>query len=178
MTQVEGFDDFVVAASPRLLGSARLICGDRQIAEDLVQETLIRVCLHWSAIRDPASVTAYAYRTLVRLARRSARRLYHSREIPAGGDRELDRAGPAALSDDLADVDGAFATVRARLAALPTRQRQTLVLRYFADLSVETTAEIMQCSTGTVKSQTAKGLSALREQLSMNPTPAQVREQR
>lgn len=67
---------------------------------------------------------------------------------------------------------------RARLAALPTRQRQTLVLRYFADLSVETTAEIMQCSTGTVKSQTAKGLSALRKQLSMNPTPAQVREQR
>jgi RNA polymerase sigma factor (sigma-70 family) len=49
--------------------------------------------------------------------------------------------------------------------ALPLKQRQTLVLRFYADLSVEATAEIMNCSTGTVKSQTAKGLASLRQHL-------------
>ncbi|WP_328993898.1 SigE family RNA polymerase sigma factor [Kribbella sp. NBC_01245] len=162
----DGFHEFVIAASPRLLGSARLISRDWHTAEDLVQETLIRVCLRWSTIADHGNATAYAYRTLVRLTRRSGRRLYLSRERPTGGHWELDQVTSAMFrasddSDGLSDVE-------AQLARLPSRQRQTIVLRYFADLSVEMTAEVMQCSAGTVKSQTAKGLAVLRERLTTN----------
>lgn len=179
MTQVAGFDDFVVAASPRLLGSARLICGDSQLAEDLVQETLLRVCLHWAKIQKPENATAYAYRILVRLAGRSGRRLYRSREIPTGNVRELETAGPAVSGYALEESDITRSAVRAQLAALPSRQRQTLVLRFFADLSVETTAEVMQCSVGTVKSQTAKGLATLRTLLVVSVGPViQERKQR
>jgi RNA polymerase sigma factor (sigma-70 family) len=61
--------------------------------------------------------------------------------------------------------------VRAALASLPPRQRATLVLRYYCDLSVEETAKELGCTPGTVKSQTAKGLSALRRALA--PVPAE-----
>ena len=55
--------------------------------------------------------------------------------------------------------------LRNALAAVPPRQRAVLVLRFWADLSVEQTAETLGCSTGTVKSQTARGLVTLREAL-------------
>jgi DNA-directed RNA polymerase specialized sigma24 family protein len=55
--------------------------------------------------------------------------------------------------------------VRAALAEVPPRQRAALVLRYYCDLSVEETAEVLRCSPGTVKSQTARGLAALRRGL-------------
>jgi RNA polymerase sigma factor (sigma-70 family) len=53
----------------------------------------------------------------------------------------------------------------AALANVPPRQRAVLVLRYWEDLSVEATAAILRCSTGTVKSQAAKGLAAMRDLL-------------
>jgi DNA-directed RNA polymerase specialized sigma24 family protein len=61
--------------------------------------------------------------------------------------------------------------VRAALASLPPRQRATLVLRFYCDLPVEQTAAELGCTPGTVKSQTAKGLSALRRAL--DPVPAE-----
>jgi RNA polymerase sigma factor (sigma-70 family) len=60
--------------------------------------------------------------------------------------------------------------LRAALAAVPARQRATLVLRFSCDLTVEQTARVLGCSAGTVKSQTAKGLAALRRAL--DPPPA------
>lgn len=58
----------------------------------------------------------------------------------------------------------------AALAKLPTRRRATLVLRFWADHSVDETADIMGCSAATVKSQTARALSTLRDLL---PHPLQ-----
>jgi DNA-directed RNA polymerase specialized sigma24 family protein len=55
--------------------------------------------------------------------------------------------------------------MRAALAGLPSRQRATLVLRFYCDLNVDQTAELLGCSAGTVKSQTAKGIDALRGRL-------------
>jgi DNA-directed RNA polymerase specialized sigma24 family protein len=62
--------------------------------------------------------------------------------------------------------------VRAALAGLPPRQRATVVLRFYCDLNVDQAAQVLGCSTGTVKSQTAKGLDALRRVLgSADPAP-------
>jgi RNA polymerase sigma factor (sigma-70 family) len=75
---------------------------------------------------------------------------------------------PAAFRDADAAID-----LRAAIAALPTRQRAVLVLRYYCDLDVEHSAEALGCSPGTVKSQTARALASLRRQLvaSANPQP-------
>ena len=62
----------------------------------------------------------------------------------------------------------------AALAEIPPRQRACLVLRYFEDCSVESTAEALGCSTGTVKSNTARGLDALRAALAEHPDLAAI----
>jgi RNA polymerase sigma factor (sigma-70 family) len=80
---------------------------------------------------------------------------------------DLSKALPdAAVAAD--DQDGAL-DMRAALAQLPPRQRATLVLRFYCDLTVEQAAELLGCSAGTVKSQTAKGLAALRGRLGRDP---------
>jgi RNA polymerase sigma-70 factor (sigma-E family) len=154
----ETFDDFARLGSPRLLGAARLLLGDRQIAEDLTQETLIRVYRSWSSIRVDAAIDSYAYRTLVRLVHRRRRRGFHRREVPTAvvPDRVVDEV------DGEVDGDHRAPLVRAGLLELPARQRATLVLRFYVDLSVEDTAKAMRCTPGTVKSQTAKGLRNLK----------------
>ena len=71
---------------------------------------------------------------------------------------------PAAEVDHDAVLD-----LRAAVAALPARQRATLVLRFYCDLNVDQAAEILGCSPGTVKSQTAKALAAVRRALGPAP---------
>src|SRR5262249_1014691 len=78
-----------------------------------------------------------------------------------------DRAGPSADHDAAVDL-------RAALAGLPPRQRATLVLRFYCDLTIDQAAEVLRCSAGTVKSQTAKGLDALRRALEPATRPAGV----
>ena len=72
---------------------------------------------------------------------------------------------PAAAVDQDVVLD-----LRAAVAALPPRQRATLVLRFYCDLSVDQAAQILGCSPGTVKSQTARALEAVRRAL--GPAPA------
>jgi RNA polymerase sigma factor (sigma-70 family) len=78
-----------------------------------------------------------------------------SQEVPTARLGERPAADP---TDRVADR----ALLMAALAELPPRQRACVVLRYYEDLSVETVAEVLGCRTGTVKSQTARGLGALR----------------
>jgi RNA polymerase sigma-70 factor (sigma-E family) len=160
----ETFDDFVARGAPKLLGAAILLVGDQSTAEDLTQETLIRVYGAWGSIRSDAAVDSYAYRTLVRLTGRRRRRASTRNEIPT--------ARPPDAMIEPSDADQAeelWRQVDALIPQLPPRQRGTLMLRYYAGLSVDQTATVMGCSPGTVKSQTAKGLRNLKK-LIASPT--------
>ncbi len=153
----ESFDDFARCGSLRLLGAARLLVHDREVAEDLTQETLIRMFRAWSSIRADAAVDSYAYKTLLRLAHRRLRQLSAGREVlTASLPDQADQADQGVDGEDIGP------RVRACLLELPARQRATLVLRFYAGLNVDDTAKVMACSQGTVKSQTAKGLRNLR----------------
>ncbi|MBS2939676.1 SigE family RNA polymerase sigma factor [Nocardioides sp. J2M5] len=149
-----GFDAFVRRSSDRLLRTAYLMCGDRQHAEDLVQTALLRTARRWSSAR--AEPEAYARRVVVNLARDRWRSL--SRR-PDEAPLELDV--PVPVRDGVADRDQLLRAAR----RLPAGQRAVLVLRYFDDLSVADTAAALGCSTGTVKSQTARALGTLRAAL-------------
>jgi RNA polymerase sigma-70 factor (sigma-E family) len=148
------FEAFVRRSSDRLLRTALLLCGDRGHAEDMVQTALLRTARRWStARRDP---DAYARRVVVNLAKDRWRLL---RRRFAEAPLEIDVAVP--VTDGLADRDHLLAATR----QLPAGQRAVLVLRYFDDLSVADTAAALGCSTGTVKSQTARALDRLRAAL-------------
>lgn len=155
MTSAEEFAEFARMMSPRLRRTAFLLCGDWHTAEDLAQTALTKVFVSWRRIRRQDAVHAYANRTLVN-AYLSHRRLKRTGELLTGWfpDRP---AAAAAPETRLVVLDA--------LAMLPPRARAVVVLRYWADLSVEQVADVLDCSTGNVKSLSARALPRLREVL-------------
>jgi RNA polymerase sigma-70 factor (sigma-E family) len=153
-----GFEEFVAARGPRLLRVAWLLTGDAHLAEDLLQTVLARVWPQWGRIADE-NPEAYVRKALVHTHASWWRRKWRG-EVPHG-DNLPDRA---AAADPFSDVD-LEQSLSVAVRALPVRQRAVVVLRYFEDLSVAETAEVLGCSEGTVKSQASKALRALRERL-------------
>lgn len=162
-----GFEGFVGGSSTRLLRSAYLLCGDRGAAEDLLQGTLLRVARHWRSAQ--ASPEAYARQVLVNLSRDRARRTQR-RVVEA----EWSQLAESAVADDrsFADEVSGREVVMTALAQLPERQREVLVLRFYADLSVADTAAATGTSEGTVKSNTSRALARMRELL-VDPIPVE-----
>jgi RNA polymerase sigma-70 factor (sigma-E family) len=152
MADRSGFDQFVATRSPALLRTAYLLTGDHGLAEDLLQTALAKCWFAWGRIDGPPE--PYVRRVLATTYATWWQRRWRG-ERPTG---ELpDRGDPAAT----APVDDRDALWRA-LGALPRRQRAVVVLRYYEDLSEADTASALGVSTGTVKSQAAKALMALR----------------
>ena len=158
------FGDYVVARSRRLCEFAYLLCGDWHAAEDAVQTALAKLFVAWRRLRERESMDAYVRRIVVRVIIDQRRLLRSQRESSWAEPPDATPIGDAAESmpDRLA--------VLAALAKVPPRQRAVLVLRFFEDQSVEETAEALRCSTGTVKSQTARGLRTLRALLATELT--------
>jgi len=161
------FDQFVAAHVDDLLQTAYLIAWDAVEAEDLVQECLFKIARRWPRVRRMDQPRAYARRILINLATDGARGRARRRvelDPPPGGitERSID---PLASFDTHAELAEA-------LAQLPPRQRAVLVLRYFHDLTETQVAEILGCSTGTVKSSASRGLARLREVFELSPRPS------
>jgi len=151
------FTEFMSTRSARLFRTAYLIVGDHQLAQDLMQESLIKTYIAWPRLRDVSNAEAYTRKTIVTTAiswRR--RRSFHERPT----DRLPDTPAP-----DPGEAVTTHASVVAKLRTLPPRQRAAIVLRYYEDLSEAQTAEVMGCSVGAVKSQVSIGLGRLRERL-------------
>ena len=147
--------DYVRGQWPSLVRYATMLCGDAVEAEELVQSALVGVTLRWPFIRDKDDPGAYVKRAIVHANINRWRRV-RSRETVTD---QLPERGVADGSATFADQDA----VRRALAGLPPRQRAVLVLRYLDDMSEQEAANVLGCSVGTVKSQTHKGLTKLRE---------------
>src|SRR5262249_46047103 len=138
------------------LGLTRLafiMLGDRFAAEDVVQEAFCGLYRAWDRLRDHDNVVGYLRVSVLngcRSALRRARRTPRAAAVPAGASAE---------ADALAGEERRAAV--AALRRLPPRQREAVVLRYFADLPEHETAQAMGVSRGTVKSTTARALAAL-----------------
>ena len=164
----EEFSAFVLASRPGLLRSACLLtAGDWHTAEDLVQVALAKLYVAWPRVRQSGTQVAYAWRILVNAHIDEVRRPRWRREQSVAAPP--DTPDPSALTAFPDGLDGG--AVRAALATLPPGMRAAVVLRHWADFSVEETAQILGCSAGTVKSQTAKGIARLRDLLGDAATP-------
>jgi RNA polymerase sigma factor (sigma-70 family) len=152
MTAPDELDAVYRRLFPKLVGLVSLYCGDRWVAEEIAQETLSRLWAR-SPETTPDSPDAWTYRVAMNLANSWFRRRAIERRA-----RDTFRAAPP--DHDHSDPDD-FLAVSAALRHLPPRQRQAVVLRYFADLSVEETARAMRCAPGTVKAHTHKALAEL-----------------
>jgi RNA polymerase sigma-70 factor (sigma-E family) len=158
------FDEFVTIESARLLRSAYLLTGDRDDAEDLLQITLVRTARRWDVARE--SPHAYTHRVLVNLLHDRQRNL--SRRVTEQPLDESDGRLRPVADGSQARVDR-MAIISA-VRGLPARQREVVVLRFFADLSVSDTAAAIGASEGTVKTHASRALTALREALTDKAT--------
>ncbi|WP_370447595.1 SigE family RNA polymerase sigma factor [Kitasatospora sp. SolWspMP-SS2h] len=134
-----------------LLRLAALLLDDLSSCEDVVQEAFIRVHAARRRVRDPEKTLAYLRQTVVNLSRSTLRRRLLPKPMPDMASAE-EGAYDALERDEL----------KAALRGLQRRQREVLVLRYYADLTEAQVAEVLGISIGSVKAYGSRGLAALR----------------
>ncbi|WSJ68059.1 SigE family RNA polymerase sigma factor [Kitasatospora sp. NBC_01250] len=139
-----------------LLRLAALLLDDQSSCEDVVQEAFIRVHAARRRVREPEKILAYLRQTVVNLSRSTLRRRLL-------GLRLL----PKPMPDMASAEEGAYDALerdqlKAALQGLQRRQREVLVLRYYADMTEAQVAELLGVSVGAVKAYGSRGLAALR----------------
>jgi RNA polymerase sigma-70 factor (sigma-E family) len=144
--------------------TAYLLCGDWHRADDHAQAAFVALHRHWRRIRDREALDAWVRRTLVRAVVDESRRPWR-RERSTAEPSDAAGAPVADAADSGADAVATRQVLVAGLRSVPPRQRAVLVLRFLEGLDVAGTAAALGCSEGTVKSQTAHGLAALRAAL-------------
>ena len=143
---------------------AALLLHDTAAAEDVVQDAYVAMHGSWRGLRDPDKALAYLRQAVVN---RSRSRLRHLKVA----DRHAPPLLPAEATTGTSSAETAAMSTLDRehvmraLRSLPQRQREVLVLRYYADLSEAQIADAMGISTGAVKSHASRGAAALRQTL-------------
>jgi RNA polymerase sigma-70 factor (sigma-E family) len=142
--------------APEAARLAYLLTGDKELAEDLVQEAFVKMLGRFEDLRKPESFRAYLRRTVVNLSKKHWRRLaVERRYVRVQGSL---RSPEEVRFPDVATSDAMWSVV----TTLPTRQRAAIVLRFYEDLSEHQTAEMLGCSAGAVKSLIARAMESLR----------------
>jgi RNA polymerase sigma-70 factor (sigma-E family) len=163
------FADYFAKRSDAMRRTAYLLCGDWHRAEDLVQVTFAKLYVAWRRVTKHEALDGYARKTLVRTFLSERRLGWFRRE----------RATLELSETPVRDIGPEDRLVLLQaLAQVPPGQRTVLVLRYWEDMSVDETAKLLKCSTGTVKSQAARGLQTLRGLLAVEVSPHQFDRKR
>ncbi len=155
------FEQFAMARLPSLLRYAVVLTGDRDLAQDVVQEVLARAQVRWRRISEAEAPEAYV-RRMVLNEYLSWRRSWAVRNVHVVGERlvELDdaRGGVRDHADGVVMAD----VLWRRLSTLGRKQRAVLVLRYYEQLDDEQIADLLGCSPATVRSHASRALKTLR----------------
>ena len=156
---------FYAAEYERLVGILSLYCGDRLLAQELAQETFVRVCRDWNRVKAKDNPRAWMHRVAINLTNSYFRR----RAAERRARRRHDSLPQASI--EVPDADMSLA-VKSMLAKLSKRQRAVLVLRYYADLPFSEIASVLGCPEPTARSLARRGLKRLRKE----PLASELRE--
>lgn len=148
------FTEFAHSRWPSLVRLAYGLTGDRGLAEDLAQTTLVNAYASWPRVSKADDPDAYVRRIMLN----SFRGGFRKRRVA----EDLSESPPDKLVTDPARVHDDRASVLAAVAALPPKQREVVLLRFWLDLTEAQAAATLGCSVGNVKSQTARALAKLR----------------
>jgi RNA polymerase sigma-70 factor (ECF subfamily) len=160
------FEDFFEIEHARLFGALALVTGERQEAEDVMQEAFLRVWERWDLVQSLASPTGYLYRTAMNVFRMRRRRaLTASRRMA----RPLLRSSDVEAAEARSDLDRG-------LAALSTRQRAAVVLTELLDFSSSEAASAMGVSPANARKLAQQGRDALRKALGSSDATGEARE--
>jgi RNA polymerase sigma-70 factor (sigma-E family) len=163
------FEEFAADRLGAVLRFAAVLAGERALAEDVVQEVLIRAHARWDLIGGLDRPEAYVRKMIVNEYLSWRRRSW--RLVPSGALAGADRPGRDHAVDH-AERDALLAEV----GRLPRRQKAVLVLRYYEALSDAEIAEVLGCTPGTVRGYASRALATLRVDLSRTPSDAVRKE--
>jgi RNA polymerase sigma-70 factor (sigma-E family) len=149
------FSDYVAARRPQLFRTACLLCGDPHRAEDVVQDALTRLYAAWDRVARMDNIDGYVRRILVNSHYGDRRRPWRRERVSEPRDVPLEPGFPVEDAE----------VIRSAVMSLPPGQRRVIVLRHIWNLTIEETAAELRISTGTVKSQSADAVAALRRAL-------------
>ena len=153
------FSDYVAARRPQLFRTACFICGDPHRAEDIVQDALARLYAAWDRVERMDNIDGYVRRIIVNAHLSDRRRPWRRERVAEPSDMPRD----VPLEPGFAMEDAAV--IRSAVMALPVGQRRVIVLRHIWNLTIQETAAELGISPGTVKSQSADAVAALRKTL-------------
>ena len=151
-------EDLYERTAPAALRLAYFVSGDRELAQDLVQEAFAHVAGRFHHLRKPDAFEAYLRRTIVNLF---TSHLRHRRTERAYLEMRRTDPTPEHAIADVAERDRMWNA----LATLPPRQRAAVVLRFYEDLSERETAEVLRCSPAAAKALTARAMDTLRARI-------------
>ena len=155
------FDEFVRDRLPALLRYATVVTCDPDLAQDVVQEVMVRAQVRWRRITATKAPEAYVKRMVLNEFL-SWRRRWSARVVPlAGPDLEWASGTQADASSAVGERDQLLRLI----AALPPRQRAVVALRYYENRSDEEIADLLGCRPVTVRSQLSRAVAALRSAL-------------
>jgi RNA polymerase sigma-70 factor (sigma-E family) len=157
------YREFVAARLDGWRRTAYLVCRDWHVADDLVGTVIEKLYRRWTKLGHVGNLDGYVRGMLVRAWLDELRRPWR-REVSVADVRDVPRVGvpQSAVLDRMVLSD--------LLDSLPAGKRAILVLRFYCDLSIEDTAAVLGIAPGTVKSQTTRGLEAMRILLTEGPT--------
>jgi len=156
------FEEFAATRLPAVLRFAGVLTADRALAEDVVQEVLIRASKRWDRLQTLDHPELYVRKMIVNEYLSWRRRNW--RLLPKGSADEVDDR----VTPDHAGQHAERDALLTELGKLPRRQRAVLVLRYYQGLSDTEIAGVLGCAPGTVRSHASRALAALRVELSPN----------
>lgn len=160
---METLEDLVVHHQEPLFAFLYRMCGESDLAEELMQETFVRAFEAAKRYRPEASVRTWLFSIAANLVRdRWRRRARRGEDLPL--DDQLTVAAPATTEDEALRLIS-YEAVRTALPRLPVEQRSALILRYYHDLSYEEIARVLACPIGTVRSRIHNGLARLKRLL-------------
>jgi RNA polymerase sigma-70 factor (ECF subfamily) len=170
--RLDAFDEFVQTFRTRIFQYSYLMCGHREDAEEVAQDTLLKVFENFSTLREPEHVRSWVFRIAKNACLMKRRRSafapdheYSLEQYLSGDGAEM--AGHQLVGHSILPYDEVLqremsAALKQAIQALPLSYRSVILLRDMEELSTEETAEILDVSTDVVKQRLHRGRLALR----------------
>jgi len=162
------YEELCLSLAPRMKALVARLTGSASMAEDVFQEAVLRVWKQLPGLRDGSNLSAYFARVVTNLSMDTHR--VRRRDAKALAALSAEQAPAPTQHSAGSFIEELTPALMQAVRALPSQQREALVLRYFEELSYPELAELLSCSEATARSHVSKAKAALKQRLEHLPT--------
>ncbi|MCZ3385470.1 MAG: sigma-70 family RNA polymerase sigma factor [Actinomycetia bacterium] len=158
---MESLEGWLAAHGAALLRLAFMLTGSADSAQDLMQDTLVKLHRHWAKVSRADAPLAYAKRVMVNEYTRGAKRRWNTAQVLVQDPASFETPRSGAFETELVERDRLWLLI----GQLPNAERAAVVLRFYEDLSDRQAAELLGCRPSTVRANASRALARLRQQM-------------